>query len=194
VITQRTDDVTLEGWVRWDGGDQPQAAMYNGSTGIDGYGFYVMSGLVWLNVGGAGTVACQSCKLVPGVWAELAAVRSDSTWTIYQNGAPQQASNTKLAVKAPSGAFWIASNSTGGDRLIGALDEVRVWDVARTAQQIAAYDTVSLAGDEPGLIAYYRMDDGSGSIVDDSAGDRPIALSGAPSWFTSGALLATAQR
>lgn len=93
-----------------------------------------------------------------------------------------------------TGQAMIAANPSGGEGLIGAIDEVRVWDVARTSAQIAQDYNAALLGPEPDLIAYYKMDEGSGSGVADSAGNRPISLFGMWNWVTSGALLATAQR
>lgn len=50
---------------------------------------------------------------------------------------------------------------------------------------------MSLAGDEPDLLAYYRSDEGSGSVADDTAGNHPLSLTSA-TWATPGALLTTA--
>ncbi len=51
-------------------------------------------------------------------------------------------------------------------RLDGSIDDVRIWDHARTASEIAGDMNCRLAGTEPGLVAYYRFD--AGSLVDDS--------------------------
>lgn len=194
VVTARTEDITLESWVRWDGGTGAQAVMYNGDSSTSGYGLYLSNGGVSLLSGGVGWAGCQTCQLTPGVWTYLAAVRSDGAWAMYQNGVAQTVSNATVGSAPPSGAFSIAASPSGGERLDGALDEIRVWGVARTAQQIAAGYTVSLTGTEPDLLAYYRLDDGSGAVADDTAGNHPLTLVNAPVWATSGALLATAAR
>jgi hypothetical protein len=194
VVTTRTDGVTLEGWVRWDGGAAGQVMMYNGDSSTSGYGLYLASGTVSILSGGIGWARCTTCSLTPGVWAYLAAVRGNGEWSIYQDGAVQTVSNATLPSALPSGVFSIASDPAGGDRLTGAIDEVRVWAIARTAQQIATDYDASLSGTEPDLIAYYRLDEGTGSVTDDAVGNHPITLYNAPLWVTSGALLATAQR
>jgi hypothetical protein len=51
----------------------------------------------------------------------------------------------------------------------GFLDEVTVWNVALSQTQIQSNMNRSLAGTESGLVAYYRCDEGFGSIVADSA-------------------------
>eukprot|EP01114_Cavostelium_apophysatum_P003995 TRINITY_DN1412_c0_g1_i1.p1 TRINITY_DN1412_c0_g1~~TRINITY_DN1412_c0_g1_i1.p1 ORF type:complete len:1016 (-),score=160.34 TRINITY_DN1412_c0_g1_i1:852-3899(-) len=43
--------------------------------------------------------------------------------------------------------------------MFGAMDELRIWDMYRTPEDIQDRSTVSVPDDEPGLFAYYRMDD-----------------------------------
>lgn len=53
----------------------------------------------------------------------------------------------------------------------GKIDEMRVWSVIRTPAQILANMKVMLHGNEPGLIAYYKFDEGTGTKAADSTGD-----------------------
>jgi hypothetical protein len=55
---------------------------------------------------------------------------------------------------APVGVFSIAGTTTGGEKLTGSLDEVRVWTVTRTAAQIAQSYMVSLSVPQHGLADY----------------------------------------
>ena len=50
------------------------------------------------------------------------------------------------------------------------IDEVQIWNTARTAEEIGADMMGPLAGTEAGLAAYYRMTDGSGALVTDDSG------------------------
>ncbi len=63
-----------------------------------------------------------------------------------------------------------ASQSFGATGWDGVMDEVRVWTVYRSPQQIADTMRVFLKGDEEGLAAYYDFDEGDGSYVDDVNG------------------------
>ena len=52
--------------------------------------------------------------------------------------------------------------NTTGQRFSGLIDEVRVWNVERSAVEVqAAYNTV-LTGGEAGLVGYWRFSEGSG--------------------------------
>jgi hypothetical protein len=54
----------------------------------------------------------------------------------------------------------------------GQIDDVRIWSVARTASELVADSSGPLAGDEPGLMAYYRFDEGSGTTAYDSTANH----------------------
>ena len=57
----------------------------------------------------------------------------------------------------------------------GKIDELRVWNVFRTADQIKANMRVLLKGTEPGLIAYYKFDEGLGLATSDATRDATNA-------------------
>lgn len=79
-----------------------------------------------------------------------------------------------------------------GSHLDGDVDEVRIWNVARTSSQISGAMNAPLTGSEPGLIAYWRMDDGAGTVAADSSGHGRVAhLLGGATWAVSGAGLST---
>ena len=43
----------------------------------------------------------------------------------------------------------------------GQIDDVRIWNIARTKEEIRATMHTSLSGKEPGLVGYWRFDDGN---------------------------------
>ncbi|MCK5330185.1 MAG: choice-of-anchor D domain-containing protein, partial [Candidatus Marinimicrobia bacterium] len=53
----------------------------------------------------------------------------------------------------------------------GTTDEVRIWNYARTQEEIQANMSHHLDGDEEGLVGYWRMDEGSGQTVFDYSGN-----------------------
>ena len=57
----------------------------------------------------------------------------------------------------------------------GQMDEVRLWNVARSSTEIAAQYRNRLNGGETGLAAYWRMDDGVGGTVADASGNGNTA-------------------
>jgi len=45
----------------------------------------------------------------------------------------------------------------------GSIDDVRIWNTPRTSEEIVATKNRLLDGDEPGLLAYWTLEDGTGS-------------------------------
>ena len=67
----------------------------------------------------------------------------------------------------------------------GALDEVRVWNVERSQEQLQKYMFQELKGDEEGLVAYYNFNTAYDNVVPDmSLNDNTGILQNAsdPSW------------
>ncbi|MCA9403907.1 MAG: hypothetical protein KC897_09010, partial [Candidatus Omnitrophica bacterium] len=54
----------------------------------------------------------------------------------------------------------------------GEMDEVRVWNVVRSQEEIRSAMSVSLTGKEKGLVAYYNFDEGKGKWFHNLAADR----------------------
>jgi hypothetical protein len=55
----------------------------------------------------------------------------------------------------------------GANRFDGDIDEIRIWDVARTAHQIQNTANRELAGTETGLTHYWKFKEGSGTVSKD---------------------------
>ena len=51
----------------------------------------------------------------------------------------------------------------------GCIDEAQVWNRALTQDEIDFYRHISLTGTEPGLLHYWKFDEGSGTITADEA-------------------------
>jgi hypothetical protein len=70
----------------------------------------------------------------------------------------------------------------------GIIDEVRIWNTARTQAQIAQNkNSVSSVLGNQALVAYYQFDEGSGGVTGDSAHGYVGGLSNGPVWVTSSA-------
>ena len=115
------------------------------------------------------------------------------------NGVPQAIPDKKQmgALLTMKTMVSIGSGQTTDDGFTGKMDEVRIWKVARSAEDIADNYKLILHGDEPGLVAYYHFDDGEGTAPKDASsahhdaafntdGGRPI-----PTWVDSSDLVLT---
>ncbi|HET9235266.1 MAG TPA: LamG-like jellyroll fold domain-containing protein, partial [Candidatus Eisenbacteria bacterium] len=113
--------------------------------------------------------------LAVGTWYHLAATYDGTTWCLYVNGAM----DTSLVVgRAPASASNVAVSlasalnlaGTASGFLNGQVDEVRVWNVARSQAQIAATINQRLSSPTTGLVARWGLDEGTGTTVQSTAG------------------------
>ncbi len=113
-------------------------------------------------------------------WTHIALVVDDLDVKFYINGELANStlvSGTNGIGFQPSGQpLNIGAYHTEGGSFVGTpksnIDEVRIWHVARTQAQIQENMNNELAGDENGLVAYYKMNEsgnGGGITIVNSA-------------------------
>ncbi|MCA9679730.1 MAG: metallophosphoesterase, partial [Myxococcales bacterium] len=123
--------------------------------------------------------------VAPGVWHHVAMTFDGAALRVYLDGELDGETATTAMPRADSihpfaigGA--VASDGTVHGHLAGALDEVRVWGYARTADELVdgMYQTIAV-GD--GLIGRWALDDDGGdpATAADSVGDAPLTVTGA---------------
>lgn len=107
-------------------------------------------------------------------WVHVAVTRDENNVTFYVNGEkdnsvtlPNFVDNTK-SYTMPILGYSIFHTSTGPSYLDGALKDVRIWNVTRTAEQIAENKDMTLTGTEEGLMNYWKLDGSEGIVLKDS--------------------------
>ncbi len=94
-----------------------------------------------------------------------------------------------VAMENRTSPLQIGRESQNWRQFDGGLDELRLWNVARSAAEIQAAMNGEVAGPSVGLVAYWRFNEGSGTTVDDtSAGNLIGTLSSAALWRDGGPL------
>ncbi|MEA2622083.1 MAG: hypothetical protein QOH61_993, partial [Chloroflexota bacterium] len=139
------------------------------------------------NATGANHPIVGTTAVTSGVWHHAAATYDGTTWHLYLDGLSNGSLAVGLTPRSDSiqhAALGTAMDSAGlpEGAFDGVLDEVRVWNVARTGPQIAtARDQQIVSGS--GLIARWGMNEGAGSAVPNSiaGGAAGTAVNG-PAW------------
>ena len=127
--------------------------------------------------------------LASGEWNHFAVTYAAGQLQVYVNGQIQFASNALgAAVPSPTPVAAFGASSGG---FAGRLDDVRIWSVALSAQDIQAGRHSTLTGLEAGLVGYWRFDEGTGTATWDAASGAKALLDG-PAWVTSDAPIAVA--
>ncbi len=99
-------------------------------------------------------------------WHHMAIVlERNSAISMYIDGALTKSGDSRLWGGFAGSTLWIGAKGTFNgatevreDYFEGIVDEVRVWNTARTPEQIARDKNFRLAGDESGLLLYYPFE------------------------------------
>jgi len=131
---------------------------------------------MWVNNGSSwyknNRAAYNTFAFAPGEWYHLAATYDGSLIQLFVNG-------RLLATRRYTGGtgdsninpVYIGSNGNGR-WFDGLIDDVRIFDYARTQAEIVSTMNLTLTGDEPGLVAYWPFDDQpTSSKADDASGN-----------------------
>ena len=115
-------------------------------------------------------------------WYHIAAVKSSNGRRLYINGLEVNLSGNPLNVSSNNDPIRIASDF-GGRFFQGRIDEVRIWNISRSEDEINSNMEGPLLGTEDGLIAYYDFNEGMDNIINDLTGNEHSGvLVGNPSW------------
>jgi predicted outer membrane repeat protein len=140
------------------------------------------------NITAGGRLSYFPTVALPNSWQHFALVASLSGnyMAIYRNGV-LEASKQGMTPLLPANLDLDLSGARSGLPFGGMLDEFRIWNVARTQDQILQNLYHSLTGNEPGLVAYWRFSEGHGNVTQDATGSAINAgsLSSGVSWVHS---------
>jgi len=95
-----------------------------------------------------------------GDWHHVAATYDGTTLKIYVDGVLDVSGNISLNTIGQNLVVGTIARPSVGEFFTGTLDEVRVWNYARTQAQILADTGGNLLGTEPGLVAYFDFQEG----------------------------------
>lgn len=164
-----TGDITLEAWVYVDAYPSQWARLVGKGDGTNRtYGLWLQSnGSVRFQMYGATILnldlAAGSVAL--GSWVHIAAKREDDQCYIYLNGVESGNTSYTDTPFSSTEPMTIAGETLIHQTLNGQMDNVRIWNIARTNDQISTYMNKCLSGNETGLVALYDFEDGTGSSI-----------------------------
>ncbi|MBP6672839.1 MAG: hypothetical protein KA247_06800, partial [Bacteroidetes bacterium] len=178
---QPKDALTVEAWINvnsWSG--TPGIV---GNTEFGGYelqieqigGVYRLN--FWVKRNGNYAVAYITQSAFGTGWHHVAGTYDGRITSIYLDGVLQNTNDAGAVYQiqySNHNALIIGAEAGSGAEPFGyyfngSIDEVRIWNLSRPLDSIAAAKSRDLAGNEPGLIGYWRLNEGNGTAAVDAS-------------------------
>ena len=171
--------LTVEAWIKPASTGALQHIIAKvGAGGSPEYGLRrTANGLAEVVVGLGNGTSCIAYggSLPEAVWSHVAL-----TWQtnlkyprLLVNGVSVAFSGCSTEIAHGTGGLLIGAaleNGVPGHRFAGAIDEVRIWDHARSEAELASAMAHTIAGTPAGLVAYWNFEDGAGDLASGRAG------------------------
>lgn len=181
-----TGAATFEAWIRTTAkaeqtivlGSNPPGATPRISVGGDQLSVY------W-NTGGSapGWTSADTTPVTDGQWHHVAVVFDGGAVSFYKDGVATADRLTVGGAQQAAGTFQLGAGFGSATGFTGQLYDVRVWSVARSAQQIASWRWAPPSLTEPGLTVRTSFDAATQQIVN--------LVGGAAGTITAGKVIIT---
>jgi len=165
------DDFTIEYWVKTTQVGTEGSMWYSGvgivdaevGGGTNDFGTALNGSKLAFGVGNSDYSIISNASINDGSWKHIAVTRTKNSGAIaiYINGVLDKTGTCSNygTLNAPS-FVRLGGMQTATNYFDGALDDIRFWNVVRTQAQIAANMNQELNGDEAGLVAYFKCNQG----------------------------------
>ena len=205
LVSTTADQYTVEAWARIDSGYVKEgmageltvvgqhAADFDAKGTLD-----IIDGRLRFLINTSAHHDLRSEEEVPvGVWVHLAGVYDGEQMRLFIDArevAARQVAGNITAVNIRSSLIGgYAGTVPGNSWFWGDLDEVRIWSVARSAEQLDA-DRFHEIPAQDGLIGYFPFNEGRGEVTLDESGNGRVGFfsnfqgEGTPTWVEGGPL------
>ncbi|NQY10251.1 MAG: T9SS type A sorting domain-containing protein [Flavobacteriales bacterium] len=178
-ITTHTDfnfddgDFAIEAWIKTDitlGAGVEQAIISNTYLEITAFKLGRSGNKVVFNVAGASSQIVSDTEINDDIWHHIVGVRTAGKIELYVDGVLEIDSDYSLLSLNASTDIAIGNIFAGDFYFNGQIDDVRFWNTSRTAAEIATDMNSCIIGAQPGLVAAYNFEEGTGSEAMDLSG------------------------
>jgi PKD repeat protein len=170
-----TEAITLEVWIKPENTNIPMEGVLSKNYGDNAHPYQMRLLNDEVEVGFySNTIGWQhtsttNANLPSGEWSHIAFTYDRSYMKIYVNGEQKATKYFTSPIPANDQPFEIGrTNDVVYKYFKGTIDEVRVWNVARTQSEIAENMCANFTGTtDTTLIAYYKFNECGGTVLSD---------------------------
>ncbi len=189
------DDFTIEAWIKSDQ-SLTGTAPFQGNPLVfadvatlvnDDFGASILNKKFQMATGNPDAAVKSTSDVATNRWVHVAATRTRASGVVlvFVDGVleGEGIGNTNALSASPT---LTIGGRAGRDFFVGLMAELRLWSTARTESEIIDNMHRRLAGNEAGLVGYYRFDDKTGATIrDHSPSGNDAALDSAGTWVRS---------
>ena len=184
-VLRLTSQVTIEAWIDFETGGTGKPAIVSKGRVEPNYEVFFDSTLqsrtIALSLDPVGTIVSQSI-LTAGTWYHIAFTYDGTMMKLYINGILDRSQAGTGSINTSTYNLYFAKrDNTTTHKYKGELDDIRIWNIARTQNEIMQSMNHELSGTETGLVGYWKFNEASGSAAYDGSiyGNNASLLSGA---------------
>ncbi|AOX00100.1 hypothetical protein BJP34_12170 [Moorena producens PAL-8-15-08-1] len=159
---QITDGITVEAWVKKISNQDGQILYAGGGWSDPGYNLFWYQGKVRVELQNSSrNIICDNNSPSYDEWHHIAYTwdNTSNTIIVYIDGNRQPTTKTFTGpIGTPNQPLNIGRSETRAHYFKGQIDDVRIWDYARTEEQIQADMNRRLSGNESGLVGYWHFE------------------------------------
>lgn len=170
-----TGSFTIEAWVRIPSGSANLPVLSKRTVAGDGFLFqpttdgttngkkllFVAGGVSYTSNVFANSIYDNTCH-------HIAVTRSATTLSFYLDGAAIGTATMSNSINS-TGSLYVGRDVPNSQTFNGTIDEVRFWNVVKTALEINSLKNVKIAGNATGLIGNWDFNESSGQVVYDGS-------------------------
>jgi|GEM_PF-6530559 len=197
IINEPIKQFTFEGWINVAAATNDAQQFMEGHTatweihvelevGTNRMFFYISD-----DSGNGNVVTTNPISL--SKWHHIACTYNGSTQRIYLDGVLEDSLSWSNTFTITTGITLGKDFEANIQYLNGMLDEVRIWNLARNQAAIQADMYREIGSNEPGLVGYWRLNEGSGyTAFDQTSNHNDGSLYGGVTWIASTAPISPA--
>lgn len=184
-LNLKTLPFTMEMWIKPEGTQTYNAGLLFNTTSNVGFQYasswYSPANSIRFMAKGGDQYAVPTTidAVASDKWNHIAIVMTESSRTVYLNGVAKTESASFQAIDWSTGNTYLGYDSAGTSRAFkGQIDEVRVWNTARTYDEIDQNKFETLIGNENGLVGYWNFNDKASTATDLSVNSNNGTIKG----------------
>ena len=190
------NELTIETWFMWSARGAEWPCIVAKGPADENYALYLNKSGRFIHVVistqyGREVINSPGNIVMPDSWHHVAVTYNSNVVRIFLDGQLVTEQSFIRTLTTNQKSLMIGYREKSLSYFDGQIDEVRIWDVSRTEQEINQHIFRELSGNEEGLVGYWQFNEGVGDTTYDKSlnGNRGLLLGGTQ-WIISSAPVA----